>query len=55
MDHIVPAQPTRGLSKAARMMVLVLGGTSVVALIIGWMAFLLWLAAEIVITVVHWL
>ena len=55
MDHVVSVQPTGGLSKAAKVAGLILGGTSVVALMIGWIAFLLWLAAEIVITVVHWL
>ncbi len=55
MDRIVSVQPTDGLSKAAKVMGLILGGTVVAALLMGWVAFLLWLGAEAVITVVHWL
>ena len=55
MTQMISVQPTGGLSKAAKVAGLILVGTSVVALLIGWTAFLLWLAAEIVITVVHWL
>ena len=55
MDHVVSVQPTGGLSKASKVAGLILGGTSVVALMIGWIAFLLWLVAEVVIAIVHWL
>ena len=55
MTQIVSRQPTGGLSMAARSVGLVLGGTTIAALLIGWVALLLWLAAEAVITVVHWL
>ncbi len=55
MDRIVPVQPSGGLSKAAKVAGLILGGTVVAVLMIGWVAFLLWLGAETVITIVHWL
>ena len=55
MDQIITSQPTSGVSKAAKVGGLILGGTFVLALVIGWIAFLLWLAAEIVITIAHWL
>ncbi len=55
MDRIVPVQPSGGLSKAAKVAGLILVGTVVAALLMGWVAFLLWLGAEIVITIVHWL
>ncbi|MGI4765046.1 MAG: hypothetical protein ACRYGP_08270 [Janthinobacterium lividum] len=55
MTQMISAQPTGGLSKAAKVMGLILGGTVVAALLLGWVAFLLWLGAEAVITVVHWL
>lgn len=42
-------------SKAVKVAGLAVAGTFVVALILGWVAFLLWLAAEVVIAVVHWL
>ncbi len=55
MDQIIPGQPRNGLSHAAKVAGLILGGTFIVALVIGWVAFLLWLAAEIVVAFVHWL
>ena len=44
-----------GLPKTLKTAGLVLGGTFVAALVLSWTAFLLWLAAEIAIAVVHWL
>ena len=55
MDQTVVIRPDGGLAKAVKATGLVLGGTFVAALTIGWVAFLLWLIAEGVITVVHWL
>lgn len=55
MDQIASSRPKGRLSKAAKMAGLILGGTIAAALIIGWSAFLLWLAAKIVIAVAHWL
>ena len=55
IDQCIITKHATGLSKAAKVAGLILGGISVVALLVGWIAFLLWLAAEIVITVVHWL
>lgn len=44
-----------GVAKAGKLAGLALAGTSVVALMIGWVSFLLWLFAEIVMSIVHWL
>lgn len=55
MDQIVSVRPRDRLFKLAKAVGLILGGTSIVALLIGWTAFLLWLAAEIVVALVHWL
>ena len=49
------AQDRGGLPKALKTAGLILGGTVLASLTIGWAAFLLWLAAEIVMVVVHWL
>ena len=55
MDQLVPTQVNGALSKTFRRVGLVLAGTALAAILIGWVAFLLWLTAEAVITVVHWL
>lgn len=55
VDQTVSVQPRGRLFKTAMSAGLVLGGTSVVALVLGWTAFLLWLVAEVVITIVRWL
>ena len=55
MDQIVSVRPRGRLLKLVRAVGLILGGTSVMALVIGWTAFLLWLTAEIVVAFVHWL
>ncbi len=55
MDQIVSRQPRGGLTRAVRVVGLVLSGTTMAALLIGWVALLLWLAGEAVITVAHWL
>lgn len=51
MDHNVSVP--RGLPKALKVAGLILVGTVVAALLMGWLAFLLWLGAEAVIAVVH--
>lgn len=55
MDQVVPTQVNGALSKAIKVAGLVLAGTTLAALLIGWVAFLLWLVGEAVIAVVHWL
>ena len=55
MDQIVSVQPRGGVSKAAKMVGLILTGTIAAALIIGWVALLIWFAGEAVVNVVHWL
>lgn len=44
-----------GLPKSLKTAGLILGGTFVASLMIGWIAFLLWLMAEGVIAIVSWL
>lgn len=53
MDQIVSVRPGGRLAEVAKVGELILGGTSVAALMIGWMAFLLWLVAKIVIAFMH--
>ena len=55
MDQIVSFRPSDGLSKIAKTAGLILAGTFIAGLTIAWATFLMWLAAEAVITVVHWL
>ena len=55
MTETAPSQDRDSTSKAVRYGALVLAGTAVAALVIGWAAFLIWLAAETVMGVVHWL
>ena len=55
MDQIVSVRPRERMVKAAKVVGLILGGTSVIAFLIGWTAFLLWMTAQIVIAFVHWL
>ncbi len=55
MYQLVPTQVNGALSKTFRRVGLVLAGTALAAILIGWVAFLFWLTAEAVITVVHWL
>ena len=55
MDQFVSVRPRGRLFKLARAAGLIVGGTSVAALLLGWTAFLLWLAAEIVIAIARWL
>lgn len=54
MDQFVPIRPSKGSSKVLRVVGLVLAGTVLAALLVGWAAFLFWLAAEAAITLVHW-
>ena len=55
MTQTVLPRVNRALPRALKVAVLTLGGTLVAALLIGWVAFLLWLVAEAVSAVVHWL
>ena len=41
--------------KPLRVVLLVLGDTVASALIVAWLAFLLWLVVEAVMTLVHWI
>ena len=54
MNHIVPIRAGHGVTKVARATAVVLIGTTVAALLIGWTAFLLWLIGSGVIAVVRW-
>ena len=55
MTQMTSDRGNRSLPRALKVAGLTLGGTVVAALLIGWAAFLLWVAAEAVITVVFWL
>lgn len=55
MTQAVLPRGDRGLPRALKVAGLTLGGTVVAALLMGWVAFLLWLAAEAVSDVIHWL
>ena len=55
MNQLVPGQPRNGVPKFLKLAGLILGGTVVAALLMGWVAFLLWLGAEAVMAVVQWL
>ena len=54
MTQMISDRRNRGLPKALKVAGLTLSGTVVAALLIGWVAFLLWLGAEAVIIVAHW-
>ena len=54
MDQFVSIRPGERLFKLTKAIGLILGGTSVAALLLGWTAFLLWLAAQIVVAFVRW-
>lgn len=51
----VPKLPTVDRSHPARNALLALGGASLVALMMAWVGFLLWLAVEGVIAIARWL
>ena len=55
MTETVSSQDRSGLLRVVRIAGLVLAGTALASLMIGWAALLLWLGAEAVITVVHWI
>lgn len=55
MDQIVSVRPRERLVRAAKLVGSILGGTLVIAFLIGWTAFLLWMTAQIVVAFVHWL
>lgn len=54
-DAMTTTQDRGGTPKPLRIAGLILGGTVLASLTIGWVAFLLWLAAQIMIAIVHWL
>lgn len=55
MNEAVSARPNRVPSKVYQIGGLVLGGTIMAVLTVAWAAFLVWLVAEGVMTVLHWL
>ena len=50
-----PKLPTVDRSNAARNAFLALGGASLAAVMMAWVAFLLWLAVEALIAIARWL
>ena len=55
MSLSVPNQVNTGLSKVLNSTGLILAGALVATMLIVWAAFLLWVADEAVITLIHWL
>lgn len=55
MTQMISPRRNLSLLKALKVAALALSGTITAALLIGWAAFLLWLATEAVIAIVHWL
>lgn len=54
MNDFVPLRAGLGATKVTRTAGLILMGTTMAAMLIGWMAFLLWLAATGVVAVFRW-
>lgn len=55
INRSMPTHVNVIVSKVLNFLGLILAGTTVASLLIGWSAFLLWLAGEAVVTVVRWL